>query len=84
MSVGSDRPSSHAPAIVVSVYHGTMIQGRLVQRPINIAGRLRRSAYATVNPTAICNPRNGEKLRNVPTANAVAVRCGWSAPAMSG
>ena len=83
-SFGIDSPSSHAPSIVVSVYHGTMIQGRLVQSPTHIAGRLSRSAYASANPTAICNPRNGEKLRNAPAANVAAVRFGWSAPAMSG
>jgi hypothetical protein len=75
-SVGKVSPSIHPPASVVSVYHGTMIHGRLVHRPMNIAGRLRRSRNATVNPVTICSPRNGEKLRNVPTANAAAVRRG--------
>jgi hypothetical protein len=84
ISLGSASPSIHPPASVVSVYHGTMIHGRLVHRPMNIAGRLSRSRKASVNPVTICSPRNGEKLRNVPTAKAAAVRRGSSAPATSG
>jgi len=84
MSAGIDRPSTFAPSAVVSVYHGIMIHGRFVHSPTSIAGRLRRRAKAIANPVAICSPRNGEKLRNVPIANAAAVRRGASTPATSG
>ena len=45
---------------------------------MSTATRLRRIITATPRPIAICSPKNGEKLRNTPNANAAAVRSGES------